>query len=80
MVKVHTIDISPPLLNSSCAWASDFAQLRELYDCPFTGAVTTRTATLDGFEEDERHTVRKTHHWSSCLVAHYRQLLGGIYH
>ncbi|KAH8101365.1 FMN-linked oxidoreductase [Cristinia sonorae] len=57
MVQVHTINISPPLLNSSCAWSSDLSQLRALYDCPFTGAITTRTATLDGFKEDERHTV-----------------------
>lgn len=58
MVKVHSIEISPPLLNSSCAWASEFAQLRELYNSLFTGAITTRTATLDGFKEDQRHRVR----------------------
>ncbi|KAL6300301.1 hypothetical protein BKA93DRAFT_903568 [Sparassis latifolia] len=51
MVRLHTLRIDPPLLNSSCAWASDLEQLRELYECPSTGAVTTRTATLDGFEE-----------------------------
>jgi len=57
MVQIHTIDVSPPLLNSSCAWASDYAQLQELYSSPYTGAITTRTATLNGFEENERHTV-----------------------
>ncbi|KAI0087330.1 hypothetical protein BDY19DRAFT_893166 [Irpex rosettiformis] len=57
MVKINTIDIDPPLLNSSCAWASDKAQLRELYDSPYTGAITTRTATLNGFGQDETHTV-----------------------
>ncbi|KAF9243727.1 hypothetical protein BU15DRAFT_42500 [Melanogaster broomeanus] len=57
MVKVHAITISPPLVNTSCAWASDDKQLTELFDCPYTGAVTTRTATLRGFKEDSSHTV-----------------------
>ena len=60
MVAINTIDINPPLLNSSCAWASDWAQLRELYDSPYTGAITTRTATLNGFGQDETHTVYTT--------------------
>ena len=58
MVRINTLDISPPLLNASCAWASELSQLRELYDCPYTGAVTTRTATLNGFNEDATNTVR----------------------
>lgn len=58
MVRVHTIDIVPPIANAACPWASDYAQLRELYDCPYMGAVTTRTATLNGFVENDRHTVR----------------------
>ncbi|KAF9456809.1 FMN-linked oxidoreductase [Collybia nuda] len=57
MVKINTIDISPPLINSSCAWSSDLRQLQELYDSSYTGAVTTRTATLSGFKEDASHTV-----------------------
>lgn len=57
MVKINSIDIFPPLINSSCAWSSDIKQLQELYDSPYTGAVTTRTATENGFKEDESHTV-----------------------
>lgn len=57
MVQVHSLNISPPLINSSCAWASDYAQLRELYQCAEIGAITTRTATLKGFNQDETHTV-----------------------
>ncbi|KAG2129777.1 hypothetical protein DEU56DRAFT_491302 [Suillus clintonianus] len=57
MVLIRSIDVSPSMVNCSCAWASDYQQLNELYHCPYTGAVTTRTATLDGFEEDETHTV-----------------------
>ena len=57
MVQIRTINIDPPLINTSCAWASEFSQLKELYDSPFTGAVTTRTATLNGFDQNETHTV-----------------------
>ncbi|KAI6153225.1 hypothetical protein BKA82DRAFT_136481 [Pisolithus tinctorius] len=57
MVRVRGIDVHPPLLNTSCAWASDPQQLTALYDCPHTGAVSTRTATLSGFKEDSSHTV-----------------------
>lgn len=57
MVSIRNITISPALINTSCAWASDEAQLAALFDCPYTGAVTTRTATLGGFDEDASHTV-----------------------
>lgn len=57
MVLLNTLEITPPLLNSSCAWSSSLDQLRELYKSPYTGAVTTRTATLHGFAEDSTHTV-----------------------
>ncbi|KAI6010188.1 hypothetical protein EDC04DRAFT_810867 [Pisolithus marmoratus] len=57
MVRIRGIDVHPPLLNTSCAWASDLQQLTALYDCPHTGAVSTRTATLSGFKEDSSHTV-----------------------
>ncbi|OBZ79875.1 Dihydroorotate dehydrogenase (fumarate) [Grifola frondosa] len=60
MVKIHTLEINPPLLNASCAWASDLKQLRELYDSPHTGAVTTRTATLNGYSEDASNKVAFT--------------------
>lgn len=46
------LTISPPLLNSSNPWCTSLAQLQELYDCPHTGAVTTRTSLLNGFPHD----------------------------
>lgn len=58
MARIGSIEVSPALINSSCAWASDLSQLQELYDCPYTGAVTTRTSTLGGFPENSSHTVR----------------------
>lgn len=57
MVKINSIDITPPLINSSCAWSSTLEQLQELYKCPYTGGVVTRTATTEGFKEDDTHTV-----------------------
>lgn len=44
--------IDPPLLNSSNPWCTTLEQLRELYDCPYTGAVTTRTSLISGFPND----------------------------
>ncbi|OTB07067.1 hypothetical protein M426DRAFT_9142 [Hypoxylon sp. CI-4A] len=46
------LDIHPPLINSANPWATTLEDLKALYDCPSTGAVTTRTALLDGFPHD----------------------------
>ncbi|TRX95829.1 hypothetical protein FHL15_003383 [Xylaria flabelliformis] len=48
-----SLRIDPPLLNSANPWATTLEQLRDLYNCPATGAVTTRTALLEGFPHDE---------------------------
>ena len=45
--------IDPPLLNSASPWATSYEDLKALYDCEYTGAVTTRTCLLEGFEHDE---------------------------
>ena len=47
-----TLDINPPLLNSATPWATTIDDLRELYNCPYTGAITIRTSLLDGFPHD----------------------------
>jgi hypothetical protein len=57
MVLLRKLVVSPPLMNSSSPWASERDQLQELFDSPYTGAVTTRTATLTGFRETPEHTV-----------------------
>lgn len=41
--------ITPPLLNSANPWCTTLEQLQELYDCEYTGAITTRTSLLNGF-------------------------------
>ncbi|KAI0838691.1 dihydroorotate dehydrogenase [Hypoxylon sp. FL0890] len=46
------IHINPPLLNSANPWATTLEDLKALFECPSTGAVTTRTALLDGFPHD----------------------------
>jgi dihydroorotate dehydrogenase (fumarate) len=50
---MDSLNFDPPLLNSSNPWATDIKQLRELYQCPFTGAITVRTSTLSGFAHDD---------------------------
>ncbi|KAI6089882.1 dihydroorotate dehydrogenase [Hypoxylon rubiginosum] len=47
------IHIYPPLLNSANPWATTLQDLKALYECPSTGAVTTRTTLLEeGFAHD----------------------------
>jgi dihydroorotate dehydrogenase (fumarate) len=50
------LKISPPLINSSNPWATTLEDLRALYACASTGAVTTRTSLITGFDHDpSRH-------------------------
>lgn len=70
MVHINRICIVPPIINSSCAWSSEFAQLEELYNSPYTGAVTTRTATLGGFAEDSSHAVCDLTHPQRSILTH----------
>ena len=44
--------IDPPLLNSANPWATTIDDIRSLYDSEYTGAVTTRTSTINGFTHD----------------------------
>ncbi|GAA5823324.1 hypothetical protein JCM5353_008233 [Sporobolomyces roseus] len=43
-----------PLLNSASPWASTKEDLQQLWGCPHTQAITTRTATLEGYPDDPR--------------------------
>ena len=47
------LNFNPPLLNSANPWATTREDLKALYDCPHTGAITTRTSILDGFKHDD---------------------------
>ena len=59
----------PPLLNSANPWATSIDDLRELYNCPYTGAVTTRTNTLEGFahNDDVHQYCFFDAHTTSCI-------------
>lgn len=46
------LHINPPLLNSASPWATTVDNLRELYNCPYIGAITIRTSLLNGFPHD----------------------------
>lgn len=48
------LDISPPLVNSAGPWATTEEDLKSLYECPYLGAVTTRTSMLSGFNHDDK--------------------------
>jgi len=50
------LDINPPLLNSANPWATTLQDLTALFLCPSTGAVTTRTSLVSGFDhQDAKH-------------------------
>lgn len=46
--------LDPPLLNSANVWASSEEDLETLYQSQHTGAITTRTSLLNGFQHDDR--------------------------
>lgn len=46
--------ISPLLLNSASPWATNLEDLNALYNCTYTGAITTRTSLLKGFKHDSK--------------------------
>ena len=51
-----TLNISPPLLNSATPWATNLENLRAILTSPSTGAVTTRTSMIHGFDhQPENH-------------------------
>lgn len=50
--STNSFSITPPLLNSANPWATTKADLKALYDCAYTGAVTIRTSLWGGFKHD----------------------------
>lgn len=46
------LSFSPNLLNTPCPWCSELDDLRQLYACKDTGAVTTRTSMLTPYPHD----------------------------
>lgn len=44
---------NPPLINSANPWATTEQDLETLFNCEHTGAVTTRTSLIHGFEHDD---------------------------
>jgi dihydroorotate dehydrogenase (fumarate) len=51
-----TLTIDPPLLNSATPWATDLQDLLAIASCSSTGAITTRTSLINGFDhQHEQH-------------------------
>ena len=48
-----SLKFDPPLLNSANPWATSKGDLQALYDCPDTGALTTRTSLTEGFGHND---------------------------
>ena len=53
LVFEMTLKFDPPLLNSANPWATSKEDLQALYDCPYTGALTTRTSITGGFGHND---------------------------
>ncbi|KAF7549738.1 hypothetical protein G7046_g8253 [Stylonectria norvegica] len=50
------LEIYPPLLNSATPWATNLENLDAIFTSPSTGAVTTRTSLINGFDhQQDRH-------------------------
>ncbi|CEI62357.1 hypothetical protein FVEN_g12050 [Fusarium venenatum] len=49
------LSISPPLLNSATPWATDLDDLLAIASSPSTGAITTRTSLINGFNHQHEH-------------------------
>jgi dihydroorotate dehydrogenase (fumarate) len=62
--------IDPPLLNSASPWATTYEDLKALYSCPFTGAITVRTSLLKGFRHD--HSVHQYAFFDSGSAANVK--------
>ncbi|KAK6089013.1 Dihydroorotate dehydrogenase (fumarate) [Seiridium cupressi] len=50
--ETPVIEIKPPLLNSANPWATTHDDIAALFKCPSLGAITTRTALVNGFKHD----------------------------
>ena len=48
------LHFDPPLLNSATPWATTREDIRALYNCPYTGALTIRTCRIDGYPHDNK--------------------------
>ncbi|KAK5167947.1 dihydroorotate dehydrogenase [Saxophila tyrrhenica] len=70
--------IEPPLINSSNPWATTLVDLRDLFNCRSTGAVTIRTSLLHGFEHDDSiHQYAFFHPIDHSLVSKDSNRYGG---
>ena len=55
-LAIMPLNFNPPLLNSANPWATTREDLEKLYDCPYTGAITTRTSMwMRAFQHDPSH-------------------------
>ncbi|KAK3493781.1 hypothetical protein B0T13DRAFT_317775 [Neurospora crassa] len=63
------LDIYPPLINTPCPAATTLEDLLILWNCPSTGAITTRTSLLSGFPHDDTKNLYVFYDSSSHTVS-----------
>ena len=68
-MRVPLLDINPPLINTPCPAATTLEDLIALWNCPSTGAITTRTSTRDGFNHDKTKNLYVFYDSSSHTVS-----------
>ncbi|EGO60244.1 hypothetical protein NEUTE1DRAFT_15063, partial [Neurospora tetrasperma FGSC 2508] len=63
------LNIHPPLINTPCPAATTLEDLLILWNCPSTGAITTRTSLLSGFPHDDTKNLYVFYDSSSHTVS-----------
>ncbi|KAJ4402358.1 dihydroorotate dehydrogenase [Neurospora sp. IMI 360204] len=68
-MTVPKLNINPPLINTPCPAATTLDDLLALWNCPSTGAITTRTSLISGFPHDDTKNLYIFYDSSSHVVS-----------
>ncbi|KAK3500228.1 uncharacterized protein B0T23DRAFT_331144 [Neurospora hispaniola] len=68
-MTIPKLDIYPPLINTPCPAATTLEDLLILWNCPSTGAITTRTSLPSGFPHDDTKNLYVFYDSSSHTVS-----------
>ncbi|EAA31728.2 FMN-linked oxidoreductase [Neurospora crassa] len=68
-MTIPKLNIHPPLINTPCPAATTLEDLLILWNCPSTGAITTRTSLLSGFPHDDTKNLYVFYDSSSHTVS-----------
>ncbi|KAK3351952.1 hypothetical protein B0H65DRAFT_420732 [Neurospora tetraspora] len=68
-MTIPKLNINPPLINTPCPAATTLEDLLPLWNCPSTGAITTRTSLISGFPHDDSKNLYVFYDSSSHAVS-----------